>query len=204
MTAQLAFTVGVVIKIMNSEEESFQFLTEPFFLIALLGAYIASLCALQCCNLNRKVPVNYILLGVFTFCVSCLVGVSCKYVDPRVVAEAAVLTFVVTLAVAVYALTLRAEDFTFCCPFCFAMVFIMVTASPFAFLWGVDTNLISAVLGVLLYSIYLICDTILILGGKHWKHKFEKDDYILGALTFYLDIINIFLYILQILTKKKD
>ena len=125
-----------------------------------------------------------------------MIGASCRYVDPRIVAEAAILTWAVTLSITTYTMTLKESDFTFCGPILFVLVFAILFSSPMAFFWGVDVNLISAVLGVLCYSLYLIADTILILGGKHWKHQFSKDDYILGALTFYLDIINIFLYIL--------
>ena len=51
--------------------------------------------------------------------------------------------------------------------------------------------------GVLLYSIYLIYDTQLIIGNK--ENRLDYDDYILGALMLYLDIINLFIYLLQIL-----
>lgn len=44
---------------------------------------------------------------------------------------------------------------------------------------------------------YLAYDTQLILGGR--KHTMSPEEYILGAIALYLDIINIFLYMLQIM-----
>lgn len=41
-------------------------------------------------------------------------------------------------------------------------------------------------------------DTQLIMGGNH-KFQLSPEEYILGAITLFLDIINIFLYILRIL-----
>ena len=57
--------------------------------------------------------------------------------------------------------------------------------------------------GALLYAIYLIIDTILITGGKQTSNiKINMDDYIIGALMLYLDIVMLFVYILRILGNK--
>ena len=53
-------------------------------------------------------------------------------------------------------------------------------------------------IGVLIYSIYLVIDTQLIMGGK--RYELEIDDYILAAFILYTDIIMIFLYILRLLS----
>lgn len=59
-----------------------------------------------------------------------------------------------------------------------------------------------AILMSIVYSIYIIIDTQRMLGGKH--QSLSLDDYILGAVILYVDIISLFLKILQILGKKKD
>lgn len=41
-------------------------------------------------------------------------------------------------------------------------------------------------------------DTQMIIGGNH-KFQMSPEEYILGAIALFLDIINIFLYILRIL-----
>lgn len=51
-------------------------------------------------------------------------------------------------------------------------------------------------LGVLIFGLYLIFDTQLILGKG--RHKLSIDDYVLGALILYIDIIMIFIYILSL------
>ncbi len=50
---------------------------------------------------------------------------------------------------------------------------------------------------VILYGIYLIYDTQLIIGG--FKHSLDMDDYIIGALMLYVDIIGMFIELLSIL-----
>ena len=41
-----------------------------------IGMLISTLCALTCCRLDKLVPINYILLAVFTMAESWLVGVT--------------------------------------------------------------------------------------------------------------------------------
>lgn len=60
---------------------------------------------------------------------------------------------------------------------------------------------ISAAFAVI-YSVYLLVDTQMVLGGKH--KQLTLDDYILGATIIYVDIISLFLKLLRLLGKKKD
>jgi hypothetical protein len=49
-----------------------------------------------------------------------------------------------------------------------------------------------ACIGALIFSLYLVFDTYMIL------NKLSPDQYIMAALNLYLDIINLFLYILEV------
>ncbi|KAK3571119.1 hypothetical protein QTP86_001928 [Hemibagrus guttatus] len=55
-----------------------------------------------------------------------------------------------------------------------------------------------ASLGTLVFSIYLVVDTQLMLGGKH-KYTLSAEEYIFAALNLYLDIVTLFLLILQLI-----
>jgi len=55
-----------------------------------------------------------------------------------------------------------------------------------SFMYGVYCSL-----GALLFGIYLIIETQLILGGKYFS--LSVDDYVVAAMILYLDIIKIFL-----------
>lgn len=54
-----------------------------------------------------------------------------------------------------------------------------------------------SLLGALIYSIYLVIDTHLMVGDER-KYSITPEEYIFAALTLYLDIVNIFSYILKI------
>ena len=53
--------------------------------------------------------------------------------------------------------------------------------------------------GVLIFSLYIVYDTQTIVGGEHKNLQFDMDDYVLAALVIYLDIINLFILLLQLL-----
>lgn len=71
----------------------------------------------------------------------------------------------------------------------------LFTNSPFI------NNLYCAV-GVFLFGIYLIIDTQMILGGK--AAELAIDEYAVAAMLIYIDIIQIFLYILRFLGGNKE
>ena len=52
-------------------------------------------------------------------------------------------------------------------------------------------------IGALIFSLYIVYDTQLMMGGKH-KYALSPEEYIFAALNIYLDIINLFRYILLI------
>jgi len=64
-------------------------------------------------------------------------------------------------------------------------------------------TLVYASIGALLFSVYLIYDTQLMMGGEH-KYSISPEEYIFAALNLYLDIINIFMYILTIIGASRD
>ncbi|KTG01006.1 hypothetical protein cypCar_00006033 [Cyprinus carpio] len=51
---------------------------------------------------------------------------------------------------------------------------------------------------LLIFTVCLLMDTQLILGGKH-KYSINPEEYIFAALNLYLDIITIFLLLLQLI-----
>ena len=59
-------------------------------------------------------------------------------------------------------------------------------------------SLAYSALGALLFSVYLVCDVQMIMGGQH-KYSIAADEYILAALTVYLDIINLLLRFINLI-----
>ena len=56
--------------------------------------------------------------------------------------------------------------------------------------------------GAILFSFFLLIDTQMIVGGTR-QVTISPEEYILAVITLYMDIIQLFLYILQILNASK-
>lgn len=68
----------------------------------------------------------------------------------------------------------------------------------FVFGGGKFLHLLIAVVAVIIIGIFMVYDTQIIVGGKHKKFQLSPDDYAIGAIILYSDIIMMFLYLLQI------
>lgn len=107
-----------------------------------------------------------------------------------------------TLGITVYAMTTK-TDFTIYGPILFIVGFVFGMAGILFSMFGFHPGLGWSILGVFIFSFYLLFDTQMIMGGDKKRYQFDEDSYILAAVSLYLDIINIFLYILQILDESK-
>ena len=107
------------------------------------------------------------------------------------------MTAAVTVALTFYACTTK-TDFTMCGGLFFilsiALLCLIVCSwfMTFAAWWH---PFVSALL-VVFYGLYLIYDTQLIAGGR--SHELSYDDYIVGALLIYVDIMMLFLELLKL------
>ena len=169
----------------------------PLIFIALF-VQIAIIC---CRNCSRKVPTNYALLAIFTLCETWILSYICTFYDKEIVLLSGVLTCAVTCALGGYAMTTK-TDFTICGGLIWIMciVLLFVSLSFMFFTWTVFWHPLVSGLVLIFYGIFLIYDVQLVAGKG--KHKLEVDDYVLGALLIYTDIILIFLEILKVLGRR--
>ena len=117
--------------------------------------------------------------------------------DEEVVVMAAVLTVFLFLGLTSYAFHTE-EDFTQKQGLIWNCIFILIGAFFVGLIYRSHfIQLLVSIVCLVIAGIFLIYDTQLII-GKH-SHKFSIDDYIMAAMNIYLDIMMIFIYLLQIL-----
>ncbi|CAN0146840.1 unnamed protein product, partial [Phaeothamnion confervicola] len=59
-------------------------------------------------------------------------------------------------------------------------------------------------LGALLMSAFIVYDTYTIIGGKHRRaDQMDSKDHLMGALQLYMDIVNLFIHLLQLLGERE-
>jgi len=170
------------------------------FITALVIAFVIEIAVFCCLGVSRKVPVNYGLMFGFIFCESIVVAYCCGAYNREIVFMAAGMTAGLVTILTVYAMTTK-KDFTLC----MSTIWIF---GGLLLMWGIMAILfrsqimytIYCAAGVCIFSIYLMIDTQLIMGNK--RYKLSEDDYVIGVLILYIDIIMIFLYLLQLLGKR--
>ena len=52
----------------------------------------------------------------------------------------------------------------------------------------------------MLYGFYIVYDTQLIAGGRY--DELTYDDYVIGALLLYIDVVGLFMYLLALVGRK--
>ena len=151
---------------------------------------------------SRKVPTNYILLGIFTGTEAYMVSCITAYTDPESVFIAALLTAAIVVALTIYAFTTK-TDFTICGGLLFTALMALFIGGLLALIFRSRyLTILISVLSVIVFSIYLIYDTQLILGKG--EYKLTIDDYIFAAMNLYIDIIRIFLEILRLVAAARN
>ena len=159
--------------------------------------------ALACCeNLRRKYPHNIILLSLFTLCEGFLLGAAASTYDADAVLIAAGITTAVVLAITLFSFQTK-YDFTMMGGMLFvALIILILFGFLTIFLHNKIVELVYASLGALIFSMYLVYDTQIMMGGGK-QYALSPEEYIFAALNLYLDIINLFLFILRIVAAAK-
>merc|ERR1719316_1811256 len=161
---------------------------------------LAAVIGVSCCctELARKVPYNYMFLLLVTVCEAVIVGmISAMYTTQSVIIVLA-LTAAIFCSLTIYAFTTKA-DFAGMGGYLYAALMGMFFTSLLCFFFPCPMmQKLLGGFGAILFSCYIVYDTQLICGGKHKKHQFGVDDYVFAALNIYLDIINLFLYLMSL------
>lgn len=167
----------------------------------------------SCCpDVMRKTPGNYALLALLTVAESVMVGFACLQYTVSSVLLCLGLTAVVVLGLTIYALQTKNDlttggPYLFCCllVLCGTGFILMVVSSL-----GLTHNpafgaiqILYAGAGALVFSLFIVYDTQLIVGGQH-QHEFNIDDYAMAAICMYLDILQLFLSLLRLIGRQDD
>lgn len=205
LTVQLLVTIAIAAAIMSVPVESLESIGWSRLMQINSIAILIFACAMQCCcqQQMRTFPINYVMLFIFTVMMAALVGTATVGYNTSVVLEAAGLTMAMFLALTAYACVTK-TDFTGLGPYLYCALWGLIFASIVCFMFPSELGHVAiAALGCVLFSFYIIYDTQLIIGGRH-SQSFAIDDYCFAALNLYLDIINLFLYLLQLLGRNGE
>ena len=142
-------------------------------------------------------PTNLILLFCFTLGESVVVGHIVTLYELHSVIIAFVLSLSVFFVLTMYTLQ-STYDFSTWAACLFTFLWILLVGSFLHLLFPTEIgDLMISLAGAIIFSGFIILDTHMIM------HRVSPDDYIMATITLYLDIINLFLYILRMM-KRRD
>lgn len=145
----------------------------------------------------RKVPLNYILLAIFTACEAYTISCITTVYSPEEVAIAACLTAAMTVGLSLYACYKKSEDMTMLGSLLFTVTCVAMVAMMLA--WVFRSKYLELVICgfcVILWGLWIVYDTQLIVANK--DGAYSVDDYIIAAMNLYIDITQLFLEILRL------
>jgi protein lifeguard len=146
----------------------------------------------------RKSPNDYCILVLFTLLQSYMIGLACAVSNVNAVFMAAGTTLAITISMTLFAFQTK-YDCTGWGGFLFgALVGIIVMNIINMFLSSPILHLWLGILGVVLFTAYLVYDTQMIIGGEHKKYQFSEEDHVFATINLYLDILNIFMQLLSL------
>lgn len=204
---QLLVTIGIVALFTFCEPVKGYIQANPIWYWASYAVFFVTYLILACCSGPRRYfPWNLILLSIFTLSMAYLTGMLSSYYDTKSVIMCLGITALVCLSVTIFSFQTR-FDFTSCQGVLFVMLMvlffsgiILVILLPFKYVPWLQA--VYAVLGAIVFTMFLAFDTQLLMGNR--RYAMSPEEYIFGALNIYLDIVYIFSFFLQIFGSSRD
>ncbi|XP_072300172.1 protein lifeguard 3-like [Eucyclogobius newberryi] len=201
LAAQLSVTFSVVAIFTFVEPVKMFVINYPGIYYASLVIYFVVYCILVCCKEpRRRFPWNFVLLGVFTVALSYMAGSIASFYDTKAVFIAMIITAIVCVAVTIFCFQTKV-DFTSCGGLLSISAILLtiigiVTAVVLTFQYIPWLHMLYAAIGAIIYTLFLVYNTQLLIGNR--EQAISPEEYVYGALSLYIDVVNIFLFILQI------
>lgn len=204
LSSQLIITFGIVaVFVLVPEVQKFAATNMVVFWVA-IGITLAIVIALSCGgNFRRKTPYNYIALFLFTLCEGYLIGSAAATFQAQDVLTAVGATIVVTIGLTLFAFQTK-WDFTLLNGMLYTTLLMLIFFGIMAAIMQSRVlYTLYACIAALLFCFYIVFDTQLIIGGNH-KLTISPEEYIFAALNLYLDVVNLFMYLLLIFGRGRN
>ncbi|XP_069509762.1 protein lifeguard 2 [Ambystoma mexicanum] len=204
---QLFVTVAIVALFTFCDPVKEYVQSNPAWYWASYAVFFVTYLILACCSGPRRYfPWNLILLSIFTISLAYLTGMLSSYFDTKSVLLCLGITALVCLSITIFSFQTK-FDFTSCQGVLFVLVMVLFFSGillaviiPFQYVPWLQA--IYAVLGAIVFTMFLAFDTQLLMGSR--RYSISPEEYIFGALNIYLDIVYIFSFFLQIFGSNRE
>mmetsp|Transcript_12989 Transcript_12989/g.20636 ORF Transcript_12989/g.20636 Transcript_12989/m.20636 type:complete len:263 (+) Transcript_12989:59-847(+) len=201
LTCQLIVTAGVLAICVYVEEVRDWLLINYWVYWIGIGGVVCILCALMV-NVENH-PINIVLLCVFTLFMSFMVGTLCAAYavgyGPDLVMQAFLITILVFIGLALFSCQTKCNLMPLGL-LAFMLLNALMWWSLFAWIWGWYDSSWMSLMFVIVFCLYILFDV--------WRMcnmpVFNPSAWIPAAINLYLDIINLFLWILRLMAQSQN
>ncbi|KAL4655553.1 protein lifeguard 2-like [Arapaima gigas] len=204
LTVQLLVTLAIVAVFTFCDPVRNYIHANPGWYWASYAVFFITYLMLSCCTApRRQFPWNLILLAIF---VSIRTNNRHAFYSTTSVVMCLGITALVCLSVTVFSLQTKI-DFTSCQGVLFILSMVLLLSGmllafviPFGYVpW---LHAVYAIMGAVVFTMFLAFDTQLLIGNK--RHAISPEEYIFATLSIYLDIVYIFTFILQLFGSERN
>lgn len=195
LLVQLSLTAVVAGALMFPGPKAFIQSNPWIVIVSMIGSF-ASLFGVYWKRHNY--PANFLILALFTVFESIMIGSVTSLYDAKVVVQALLITVGVFVGLTLFTLQTK-MDFSSFGSFLTAGLFGLIGTSLVGIFlpFNQTFELIVACIGVVIFSGFILYDT------QQIMKRLSVDEAIMGSLALYLDALNLFMYILRVVSAEK-
>ncbi|XP_057192195.1 protein lifeguard 3 [Triplophysa rosa] len=201
LAAQLFVTASIIAVFVFVEPVRLFVIQNPAIYWASFPVYLITYLVLVCCEgPRRRHPWNLILLLVFTLALSYMAGTISSFFDTKAVVLALGITAIVCVVVTIFSFQTKV-DFTSCtgllCALCVVLLVTgIITSIVLCFKYVPWLHMLYGACGAIVFTLFLAYHTQLLVGNR--AHTISPEEYVFGALSLYVDIVQIFIFLLSV------
>lgn len=170
--------------------------------LAMVASFVLLLVLTLSESARHKHPTNLFLLAGFTAAEGILVGaITSQYQMPAILLAVG-LTAAITVGLTAYAMQTK-RDFTTSGGLLVTLLLTLLFTGLFAaFTRSPAIHLLMGGAGALLFGAYIVYDVQLLAGNAGVTAvQLSADEYVVGAIQVYLDVVNLFLHLLRFISE---
>ena len=162
--------------------------------ISFYTTLILTISIFSCLDFVKEYPYNYLYVIYFTVCTSYFLSYLCMNIPINNLILSGTSSSLIVSSLSLYAYQTKINYTQYGN---YLLILLMMFLLFGFFQIFLENTYIYSLLGLGVFSSYLVYDTQLILGRQQIKYR--PGDYLLATINIYLDIINLFIFILDLI-----
>ena len=151
-------------------------------------------------NSVRRSPYNWLFTGLFTILMIYSLGIVGSITDTKTLLLSGLSTLGIFSGLTLYAIQTKVDYTIYGNVMIVTLFGLIIFGFIASFIQAALLNMIYSVGGAVIFSFYIIYDTQLLIGGNNRRIQYTTNDFALASINLYLDVVNLFLFLLDLMS----